>query len=647
MKKYSNRRCTTLKKTSILTLLFTLYLLSLLTFASSQVNASTLNVATSNLSPSVNIQVNHFVEIREGGLVLINDTVKLSTPPGENANLINDFLIGFPFEYGKKEPFGGATYEVTKERFYPDYSFAFDSQRELEVLTDVGLGRLGFFGTKVIFPQPVNVSNGQSYSFTIVSVFSNLLQTSIAAANPNRIEWNMTFPLYPSLTQDASSLVVKVFLPKNATYTPQRSSLYEKTLFAGTPKDFNVTLGLHQILNLTQSPLASFAYEPAWLIFNQPTTLSDIFLTLEANEMTREITLDEWGRIFISESYSLTNNGALNITSLKIRVPQDAYGISALDKTSQSLEVSLERGNATVPTNATISFGTTTIQRNVESKFTVTYWLPWKNYINQYSWLDHSLSLEFFERQNFDWIIRKLTTTITLPEGADFIQLPTLPENLRSKAQSSFQKNAFQEILTFNFYNVTPSDNLNFNFSYRYLIFWASFRPTLWMGTIVVIVCAVVFLWRLPKRPEVPITLVPSKDLRNFVDAFGKKVSILSELLSMEEQLAKGKIPRRKYKVRRETLEGRLSLLSRDLTELKEKLRRVGSRYASIIGQIEVTETELEGLETDIKRVEGRYRRGEISKGAYLRLIEEYHRRRDRARVTIDGVLLRLKEEIS
>ena len=111
--------------------------------------------------------------------------------------------------------------------------------------------------------------------------------------------------------------------------------------------------------------------------------------------------------------------------------------------------------------------------------------------------------------------------------------------------------------------------------------------------------------------------------------------------------MQKGKIPRRKYKVRRETLEGRLSMLSRDLTDLKEKLRRTGARYAGIIGQIEVTETELEGLETDIKRVENRYRQGEISKGAYLRLIEEYHRRRERARVTIDGVLLRLKEEIS
>lgn len=637
-----------LKKTSILTLLLVLYLLSILTFVSSQVNATTLNVATSSLSPSVNIQVNHVVDIQDGGLVLINDTVTLSTQSNESANLINNFSVGFPFEYGKREPFGGTTYHVTSERFYPDYCFAFDSQGRLEVLSDVGLGRLGFYGANVVFPQPVNVSNGKSYSFTIVFVFSNLLQSSISSANTNQAEWNVTFPLYPSIIKDVSSCIVKIFLPKNATYKTTYSSLYGRTLLAGNSRDFNnkTVSGSRQILNVTQSPLAGFAYEPGWLVFYQSKTLANVFMMLEANEIKREITLDEWGRIFCSESYDLTNTGAINITSLKIRVPQEAYDVSAVDSTGASLTVSLQRGNATASTNATISFAAPILQ-NMKSAFTVVYWLPWKTYVTQLGWRDYNLASAFFERQDFNWIIRKLTTTIILPEGADFVQLSTLPDNLSPKAHSSLQENAFQETLTYSFYNVTPFDDLSLSLSYEYLIFWASFRPTLWIGSIMAVICAVAFLWQVTKRPEAPVTLVPSKNLRSFVDAYEKKTSILSELISMEEQLQKGKIPRRKYKVRRETLEGRMSMLSRELTDLKEKLRRSGTRYAGIIGQIEVTETELEGLETDIKRVEGRYRRGEISKGAYLRLLEEYHRRRERARVTIDGVLLRLKEEIS
>jgi len=98
--------------------------------------------------------------------------------------------------------------------------------------------------------------------------------------------------------------------------------------------------------------------------------------------------------------------------------------------------------------------------------------------------------------------------------------------------------------------------------------------------------------------------------------------------------------------VRKRMLEGRLSTLSRDLTNLREKIRKGGPRYTDIMRQIEVAETMLEGVETDIRRVEARYRRGEISKGAYGKILEEYHRRRERAITTIDGVLLRLREEI-
>jgi len=595
-----------LKKTSVLTLLFTLYLISLIAFTSSRVNATTLYVAGSDPLP-VDIQVNHFVEVRDGGVVLINDTITLS--PGENASLINNFLVGFPFEYRKDQ--------ATKERFYPDYCFAFDSQGELKVLSDVGLGKLGFYGANVTLHAP---GGTQPYNFTVVFVFSNLVKTS----PPTQTDWNVTFPMYPSMVQDVSSCLVKVFLPKNANCTDAVAN-------------FNTTS-----LVLTKINLTSFTSESGWLEFRK-----SAFQILEAIEMTRKITLDEWGRIFCSESYSLINRGATDLTSLKIRVPEGTYDISAQDENGSSLTVSLQKGNATVPTSASISFPTAApLRKDVESTFTVMYWLPWNNYVSQYGVRDYRLSLAFFERQDFEWVIRKLTTTIILPEGASFTQLPNLPENLRLSADSSLQKNTFQEILIMSFHNVTPFHSLDFNLSYGYLVFWASFRPTMWMGTIVIIVCAVALLWRLPKRPEVPITPVPSKDLRSFVEAYEKKTSILSELALMEEQLQKGKIPRRKYKVRRETLEGRLSMLSRELTELKDKLRRSGTRYASIIGQIEVNETELDGLETDIRRVEGRYRRGEISKEAYLRLLGEYYHRRDRARVTIDGVLLRLKEEI-
>jgi hypothetical protein len=57
-----------------------------------------------------------------------------------------------------------------------------------------------------------------------------------------------------------------------------------------------------------------------------------------------------------------------------------------------------------------------------------------------------------------------------------------------------------------------------------------------------------------------------------------------------------------------------------------------------------VAEANLEGAQRDLQRVEAKYKRGEVSKGAYGKLLEEYTRRIEEAQTTIDGVLLRLRE---
>jgi hypothetical protein len=278
-----------------------------------------------------------------------------------------------------------------------------------------------------------------------------------------------------------------------------------------------------------------------------------------------------------------------------------------------------------------------TLQQDETERLFISYDIPWETYISQHVGLDYTLVSTFFEQ--FNWTIRKLTVSITLPKGAEF-------QYSNPEPPKTIEKDVFQEIVTFSFFNVTPFKDLNFVLSYGYLAFWASFYPTLWMGVLIIIASAIAFLWRAPKPPAVPIVPVPPEDLRSFVEAYEGKTRILSELESMEGKLRRGKIPRRRYKVRKKMLEGRLSTISRDLSSLQGKIGAAGPKYANIMRQIEVAETTLEGVKKDIRRVEARYRRGEISKGAYGKLLDEYNRRMERARTTIDGVLLRLREEI-
>jgi hypothetical protein len=228
-------------------------------------------------------------------------------------------------------------------------------------------------------------------------------------------------------------------------------------------------------------------------------------------------------------------------------------------------------------------------------------------------------------------MIGKLSVSITLPKGAEF-------------QSSTPQTSSLQETITFAFSDVTPSQDLNFNINYKYLVFWGSFYPTIWVGILAIAASAIALFLGTPKTITASTIQVPSKNLKSFIDAYEEKTRIRSELESLEERLQKGKIPRRRYKVRKKMLDGRLSTVSRNLSSLREKIRTAGSKYANMMRQIEVTEANLEGAERDLQRVESRYRRGEVSKGAYRKLLEEYNRRIEDAEATIDGVLLRLRE---
>ncbi|MEM1537026.1 MAG: hypothetical protein QW577_04420, partial [Candidatus Bathyarchaeia archaeon] len=120
---------------------------------------------------------------------------------------------------------------------------------------------------------------------------------------------------------------------------------------------------------------------------------------------------------------------------------------------------------------------------------------------------------------------------------------------------------------------------------------------------------------------------------------------ILAEMKSIEVAVSRGRIPRRRYKVQKKTLETRLATLERNLSELKLKIRSAGGRYADLMHQLEVAETEVNEVEEDIRSIENRHKRGELTLEAYRRLLADYQRRREKAEATINGILLRLREE--
>jgi len=558
---------------------------------------------------SFDLTVDHAVRIRDSGLLIINDTVKLSTKPGETVDPLESHVLGFPYAY----------------KFNLDYVFAYEATNpnaRLKLELDASIGRVGFYGVNAVFPQAVNIGNGGSYEFTVVFVFSNSILPS-----PNI--YNASFPAYPSLTQSASKANLTIVFPAGLNYT---GSSFENEGINFT----RTATSSEQYFNYVKSNLTEFSEQRGWFVMSNVTSALEL---LEVNEVKRDIEFLGMGQMTVSDSYSLMNR-AEKLEKINLRLPQGAFDVSAFDEFGSipTDKMTVEEGSA--QTNVAITF-VRPYDEGKEALFSVHYHLPWKNYVTTQDWSNFRVSLALFE--NFDWTIRRFTVNIILPEGATLLS-SSLPEGL-----NSVQNSAFTSSFTLVFQNATPFQTLSLDFKYGLVVFWESFRPTLWMGSLVLIIGAIVGAWQVARPTVAPLPTaiigIRAEELRRFVDFYDEKRHFQREIESLDAQARRGKIPRRRYKVRKMSIESRLASLSRDLKALEEKIRMAGPRYTGLMRQIEVAETELEGVEADINRTEIRYRRGEISPAAYNKLLEDAYKRRDRAKTAIDGVLLRLREE--
>jgi hypothetical protein len=322
-----------------------------------------LAVTLSNIKPaiveaspptsSLAVQVEHGVQIRDGGLIVINDAVNLSIQPGQAGENLQNFTLGFPFGYQSDL----------------EYVYAYPTSNPNSRLTvdlDTGIGKIGFYGVNVKLnatspEDSVSISAGAPYRFSVVFVFSNLISFQ---SSGNETLFNATFPGYPSLPENASTVNLKVSFPISAQYT---NSSFE---MQGV-KFQNATEGSFQVFSNVKKNLTEFTDEASWFLFSAPTAA---FKIMEASEIQRNIRLNDFGPIQVSDNYQITCESS-DLPNVTIQVPSGAYQVSVWDV----LLGQIPSGNVIQHgSNVTIIFSPATSQ-GADEVFTVNYLLPWKD----------------------------------------------------------------------------------------------------------------------------------------------------------------------------------------------------------------------------------------------------------------------------
>jgi hypothetical protein len=537
--------------------------------------------------------VNHVVTAMFNGYILINDTVQIA------GQVPNSFLIGFPYKYGS---------QVMK-------CMAYNSTDIFSVSLGVPFeNSIGFYGAEI------SSSQGLPQLFNVVFVLSNNLLNGSATG------YALDFPAYPSLFEDTNCSVTLV-LPQgvtNVTVTKDDGVVYGFTYAREVP---------------------ALTYMPATLTFSLTGETMHLF---DITELDREVSINGIGEIEGSDSYSITSKSSDNINTVEVTLPPNASGPNAEDQFGRSMSAPSPVSQET--NTYSVSF-TLPLESLESTRFTVKYDLSSQEYVETQGGVSNfNVSPLLFQYVNY--YVEQASVNLVLPEGARALN----PENTLIGTAYSITRSVFQETLSINRQDVSllesaiPSENV-LQVEYQYDPLWLSFRPTLWVWALATVVCAFGVVWKRPQAPAevaVPSAVVRLRPdhVKSFVDAYEEKRRISAELESLESRVRKGKMPRRRYKVQRVTLETRLNTLSRNLTGLEERMRAAGGMYENIMRQLEIAETEIKEGEVNIRSIEARQSRGELSYEAYRKLLSDYQRRKEKAETTINGILLRLREEI-
>jgi len=551
--------------------------------------------------PDISIGVERRVEFIDNGYIMVNDTFLLST---SNENLtsstltLNDFLVGFPRNYSSNLV----------------YYSAHDNEGNLPVI--MREHDKNFQWLKISFPKLIQLGNIKMYNFTVTYVFSDLIERKSDAEKL----FHASFPLYPSLTYDATYCNVTVTFP--STVRVSRDN-FPQNIFVNKTEDFRV-------LNNFTSPLTAYANLSSWVEFSSST-----FPLFKILELKREVSIESLGRIVVTDFYKMM---IVNINKVTFILPPNATDISVYDAYEKypKYRVSISRQNLTTIVEVTLG---EKLKDSNRGKMAITYVLPFWEYIARSNWQKYLLKINLVKPD--EWIIRRIIVTITLPEGANFVQ--ENQDNLEIEKIGFFQERA-----TLKYYNVTKFQSLGIlSVNYQYMPLWAAFRPTILAGILIGFVSLIFFLTKSTGRAEaVAPTPVSLETIRRFIEAYEERIHILSDIDYLEQQLRRRKISRRRYRFQRRTLDERLSAIQRTIVNLQKELEAAGGRYVNMIRRLETVSTDIEAINRSIADVEIRYRRGEISAEAYRQLLREYKRRKDEDEGIIEEILLRLREEI-
>jgi len=530
--------------------------------------------------------VERSITISDYALVTVSDKFNFKNNGNEP---VNSLTVGFPREFAdllkdvSAKDSDGATLRV---------------DRDVDPSSPIYWLRLTF--SKDVKPN-------EEYRFNSKMLFAGLVSF-------NDPGFTFKFAPHPTLQSRADFSNVTIVLPADAQVTVPPNSTFIPEKVEGKPVVFNSSRPLKPLTDT----IFSFNY----------TSGTQRMIRCEWAE--RKITFDPFGGISVADTYHVKNL-ANDAYSIRVLFPQNSTQVMLYDLLGPVWKEVAATANET-----TVSPRYGKIGKGEVFTFTLQYQIEQKKYVKQMEWWGlYNFTMDLAPHS--EWIVDKWNVVITLQTGASIEWESQSPNTI-------LKPSAFRTAMVYNFTDLLPEENASVAVRYRYLSFWAAYEPLQWMFALEIIVVALAVTFRL-RKPPAPTVPIPVERIREFVELYDEKTALKLEAESMDEELARGAITKHDYRHRRRNIDLRTDEINKALATVKTELRSIQARYDDMLRRIEKAEAEVDAVRVSQTQVRTQYRTGKITREVYDTLTVDLNKRVDKARGTVDSIIITLREE--
>jgi hypothetical protein len=365
----------------------------------------------------------------------------------------------------------------------------------------------------------------------------------------------------------------------------------------------------------------------------------DEFSKMEINEIKRKIYISPWGIIKVNEEFTIANVGTLSYDSVSLDIPIQAKDVTVSDDLGE-IDIEISSSSKKEMKNLVINFIINRIKLipNTVYMFKIEYYLPFEEYYSL-NWFQGSIQLDILTTKS-EFLGMDQTVEIII-DGCDKINYITEPP-------TSIKVSHGTTILTYKSDYVSPFEENVIQITFRIDLFDLLLRPIVFMLIISFIASLYVLTIKLRKKQRDVIVLkrefIPVNEIREFSSLYEEKNALILEIRSAEEDAKKRKIKKKEYKnlINKNTI--KIDEIQKEITPFKKVLLESGDTFENIVKRLDVLEAERTSINDSLNLLESRYKRGRLpSRAAYVKLSDDFKKRRKKIDRTIDRFLQQLR----